>query len=177
MYFQVDAIATLLQAPHACVAEHWPLIVRELEALEILDPAVEAAVIASIGAEGYRFSPEEEGGTEAFFRRMYEFDRALGNVASGDGARYRGRGFLPLRGRAAYARFGKLVAVDLVVQPERALEPELAARILAYDFMLKGVPRAAAEGDWLKVRRLAHGDASGWKRFNALLRPLLKQLP
>ncbi|MBK7293779.1 MAG: hypothetical protein IPI84_08395 [Holophagaceae bacterium] len=53
----------------------------------------------------------------------------------------------------------------------------MAARILAYDFMLKGVPKAAAEDDWVKVRRLIHGDLSGWKRFNGILIPLLKQLP
>jgi len=77
----------------------------------------------------------------------------------------------------AYARFGQLLGVELVEHPDLALEPALAARILAYDFMLKGVPKAAADGDWVKVRRLAHGDLSGWKRFNGILIPLLKLLP
>jgi len=177
MHFTADAIATLLHAPRVNVESHWPLVVAALAALEIDEPAVEAAAIASIGSESYLFLPEKEAGSEAYFRRMYEFDRSLGNLEPGDGARYCGRGFLPLVGRSAYARFGKLVGADLVDQPELALDPAVAARILAYDFMLKGVPKAAAEDDWIKVRRLVHGDLSGWKRFNGILIPLLKQLP
>lgn len=177
MHFTADTIATLLHAPPGHVEANWPLVVEALESLQILDPAVEVAAIATIGAENYLFAPEKEAGTEAYFRRMYEFDRSLGNHEPGDGSRYCGRGFVPLVGRSGYARFGKLLGVDLVAQPELALDPGVAARILAYDFMLKGVPKAAAEEDWVKVRRLVKGDLAGWKRFNAILKLLLKQLP
>lgn len=177
MSFTVDAIAMILHAPPANVERHWPLIAEALAALKILDPTVEVAAIASIGSAGYLFAPEREVGSEAYFRRRYDFKRSLGNLESGDGARYCGRGFVPLLGRSEYARFGKLVGIDLLDQPDLALEPEVAARILAYDFMLKGVPKAAAEEDWVKVRKLVHGDLSGWKRFNGILIPLLKLLP
>lgn len=177
MHFTADVIATLLHAPQANVEAHWPLVVEALAALKILDANVEVAAIASIGSEGYVFAPEREPGSDAYFRRMYEFDRSLGNLEPGDGPKFCGRGFIPLVGRSEYARFGKLLDVDLVEQPELALDPAVAARILAYDFMLKGVPKAAAEGDWVKVRRLVHGDLSGWKRFNGILIPLLKLLP
>lgn len=174
MPFTADVIATTLHAPLANVEKNWPLVVEALAALKIQDAATEVAAIATIGAESYLFAPEREQGSEAYFRRMYEFKRALGNTEPGDGARFCGRGFIPVLGRAEYARFGKLVGADLVEDPERALEPALAARILAYDFMLKEVPKAAAEGDWVKVHRLVRGDLSGWKRFNGILIPLLK---
>ncbi|WLT30485.1 glycoside hydrolase family 19 protein [Geothrix sp. PMB-07] len=177
MPFTADAIATLLHAPLANVEAHWPLVTQALAALDIRDASVDIAAIATIGAESYVFAPEKEQGSDAYFRRMYEFDRSLGNVEPGDGVKYCGRGFIPLLGRAEYARFGKLVGADLVENPDLALDPAVAARILAYDFMLKGVPKAAAEGDWVKVRRLVHGDLSGWKRFNGILIPLLKLLP
>lgn len=177
MHFAADTIATILQAPLPNVQRNWPLVVEALEGLQLLEPAVEVAAIASIGAESYLFAPEKEPGSAAYFRRMYEFDRSLGNHEPGDGAKYCGRGFVPLLGRSGYARFGKLVGADLLEQPDLALEPAVAARILAYDFMLKGVAKAAAEDDWVKVRRLVHGDLSGWKRFNGILKPLLKQLP
>jgi putative chitinase len=177
MHFTAEAIATILHAPRANVEAHWPLVVEALAALKILDPTMEVAAIASIGSESYLFAPEREAGSEAYFRRMYEFDRSLGNLEPGDGARYCGRGFVPLRGRSEYAQFGKLVGADLVDQPELALDPAVAARILAYAFMLKAVPKAAAEYDWVRVRRLVHGDLSGWKRFNGILIPLLKLLP
>jgi hypothetical protein len=177
MHFTAEAIATILQAPRANVEAHWPLVVEALSALKILDPAMEAAAIASIGSESYLFAPEKEAGSEAYFRRMYEFDRSLGNLEPGDGAKYCGRGFIPIVGRSEYARFGKLVGADLVDHPDLAMDPAVAARILAYAFMLKGVPKAAGEYDWVKVRRLVHGDLSGWKRFNGILIPLVKLLP
>ena len=177
MSFTADVIATTLHAPLANVEKHWPLVTEALATLKILEPATEVAAIATIGAESYLFSPEKEQGTEAYFRRMYAFKRALGNTEPGDGARFCGRGFIPVRGRAEYARFGKLVGVDLMEDPDRALDPAVAARILAYDFMLKGVPKAAAEGDWVKVQRLVRGDLSGWKRFNGILISLLKLMP
>ena len=177
MHFTAEAIATILQAPRVNVEAHWPLVVEALAALKILDPPMEVAAIASIGTESYLFAPEKEAGSEAYFRRMYEFDRSLGNLEPGDGARYCGRGFITMVGRSEYARFGKLVGADLVEHPEWAMEPAVAARVLAYAFMLKGVPKAAAEYDWVRVRRLAHGDLSGWKRFNGILIPLLKLLP
>ena len=176
MPFPADVIATTLHAPQANVEKHWPLVVEALAALKILDPATEVAAIATIGAESYLFAPERQPGSEAYFRRMYEFKRALGNTEPGDGARFCGRGFIPVLGRAEYARFGRLVGADLVENPDLALDPAVAARILAYDFMLKGVPKAAAEGDWVKVHRLVRGDLSGWKRFNGILIPLLRAL-
>jgi hypothetical protein len=92
MHFTAEAIATILHAPLANVEAHWPMVVEALGALKILDPTVEAAAIASIGAESYVFAPEKEPGSEAYFRRMYEFDRSLGNVEPGDGAKYCGSG-------------------------------------------------------------------------------------
>jgi putative chitinase len=176
MLFPADVIATTLHAPLANVEANWPRVQEALEALGILDPATEVAAIATIGSEGYLFAPEKEPGSEAYFRRMYEFKRVLGNVEPGDGARFCGRGFVPVRGRAEYARFGKLVGVDLVADPDQVLEPAVAAKILAFEFTLKGVPKAAAEGDWVKVHRLIRGDLARWKRFNGILIPLLRHL-
>ncbi|MDE3033111.1 MAG: hypothetical protein KGI56_05555 [Acidobacteriota bacterium] len=177
MHFSADVIAATLHAPAANVERHWPLVVEALGGLKILDPATEAAAIATIGTEGYTFAPEREAGTEGYFRRMYEFKRSLGNTESGDGARFCGRGFLPIRGRSEYAQYGKLIGADLLANPDLALDPAHAAKILAYAFMLKEVPQAARADDWVKVRRLVHGSLDGWKRFSAILTPLLRLLP
>ena len=48
----------------------------------------------------------------------------------GDGDRYRGRGFAPLAGRAAYATFGRRLDLPLLTRPDLAARPEIAARIL-----------------------------------------------
>lgn len=62
----------------------------------------------------------------------------MGNRAgSDDGWRYRGRGFVQITGRDNYARAGRFLGVDLVAEPERALELTISARIL-YQGMLEG---------------------------------------
>jgi predicted chitinase len=177
MHFTADVIAATLHAPAANVEKHWPLVAEALAALQIDDPAAEIAAIATIGTEGYTFAPERQVGSEGYFRRMYEFKRSLGNTEPGDGARYCSRGFLPILGRSEYAQYGKLIGADLVADPDLALEPAHAARILAYAFMLKEVPKAANADDWVKVRRLVNGNLDGWKRFSAIVGALLKLLP
>lgn len=57
---------------------------------------------------------------------------ALGNTPQldGDGFLYRGRGYVQITGRANYRKAGDALGVDLIGQPDRALEPEIAAKIL-----------------------------------------------
>lgn len=54
-----------------------------------------------------------------------------GNSESGEGNKYRGRGFIQLTGKANYAKMGKAIGVDLVKDPDKASDPEIAAKITA----------------------------------------------
>ena len=54
-----------------------------------------------------------------------------GDPTTGDGWRYRGRGYLQLTGRANYRRAGKALGIDLEVAPERATDPGIAWQIAA----------------------------------------------
>lgn len=63
----------------------------------------------------------------------------MGNNSAGDGYKYRGRGFLQITGKDAYAQIGKAIGVDLVSNPDLANEPEIAAKIVPVFFtMFKG---------------------------------------
>jgi predicted chitinase len=53
----------------------------------------------------------------AYFTTMFE---------RGNSARYKGRGYIQLTGRHNYDYFGKKVGVDLINDPDRAAEPDLA---------------------------------------------------
>jgi putative chitinase len=67
---------------------------------------------------------------ERIANRVYASRMGNGDEASGDGWRFRGRGFVQLTGRENYRRLGELVGAVLETRPELAREPEIAARIL-----------------------------------------------
>lgn len=62
----------------------------------------------------------------------------LGNMQINDGWTYRGRGYVQITGRRNYAVFADLLGVPLLANPDRAMEPVLAARII-FDGMLGGL--------------------------------------
>jgi putative chitinase len=84
--------------------------------------------------------PIYERGQKTYFNK-YEpgttIGKNLGNTRPGDGYKFRGRGLVQITGRDNYARAGKIIGVDLVANPDKALEPAIAVRILI-EGMLRG---------------------------------------
>lgn len=86
--------------------------------------------------------PVKEIGGQAYFTRMYDIKgarpakaRELGNLTPGDGARFAGRGYVQLTGKANYLKATRKLRemgfdVDLVANPERAMEHDIAAAVL-----------------------------------------------
>lgn len=85
------------------------------------------------------------------------------------GEAYYGRGFVQLTWKENYAKMGKLLGVDLVKHPEKALEREIATQIL-FEGMLKeesGVGDFTGVSleryfndtteDWINARRIING--------------------
>jgi predicted chitinase len=63
----------------------------------------------------------------------------MGNTAPGDGHKYRGRGYIQLTGKEAYEKIGKILGVNLVSDPDKVNEPEIAAKIVpAFFLQFKG---------------------------------------
>lgn len=58
--------------------------------------------------------------------------KSLGNTQPGDGARYIGRGFIQLTGKANYAAAGKALGLDLVNNPDKLLDPAVAAAVTGW---------------------------------------------
>lgn len=54
----------------------------------------------------------------------------LGNTGSNDGWLYRGRGYSQITGKENYAKFGKLLGLDLVNNPDLVLDATIGAKIL-----------------------------------------------
>lgn len=117
----------------------------------------------------------------AYFEAKYGANTAvgkrLGNALAGDGYKYRGRGFIQLTGRYNYDKYGREIGVDLVNDPDRALLPDIAARVFAAYFNVSGAARAAQQGDWRKVRYLVNGGYNGWDKFIAAVQSLVPVTP
>jgi putative chitinase len=85
----------------------------------------------------FTMQPIHERGGPKYFFSMYDKDgdrpkvaAALGNTEKGDGVRFHGRGYVQFTGRANYGKAKKLVDADLVNNPNLALDPAIASKIL-----------------------------------------------
>lgn len=74
----------------------------------------------------------------SYFAKKYDPKHApriakiLGNLKIGDGAKFRGRGFVQLTGRDNYTRAQKALGLPLLEKPELAANPEIAAKIAVW---------------------------------------------
>jgi hypothetical protein len=169
-----DQIATIVGAGRAVVAANWPPIEQELDKRNLGSAACKVAAVATIGTEvGTSFKPINEFGSAAYFKQHYEGRLDLGNTQPGDGVRYHGRGYIQLTGRANYRAYGSALGIPLEQKPERALEPAVAAGLLAAYFKDHAIEPSAEKGDWKMVRKKVNGGLNGWTRFNDLVTKLL----
>ncbi|MEM5427212.1 glycoside hydrolase family 19 protein [Cupriavidus oxalaticus] len=86
----------------------------------------------------------------------------LGNTEAGDGAKFKGRGFTQLTGRANYTAAAKATGLDLVNHPELASDPANAARIAMWYWRSRqGLADAGKAGDVLATTKKINGGTNG----------------
>lgn len=158
------------------VRANWPLIESALETHGINSLATRIAAIATVAVETGRFSPVRERGGPAYFTKHYEGRADLGNNQQGDGAKFFGRGYIQITGRGNYSEYGREIGVDLIANPDLALDPAIGAEVLALFFRTKNIPRLADAMNWEAVRRRVNGGLEGWDRFSAYVGELSKAL-
>ncbi|QSX78057.1 M15 family metallopeptidase [Agrilutibacter solisilvae] len=157
------------------ITTHLPSVLAGLRAAGLGDRDMVLMALATIRAETEGFRPISEG-RSGFNTRTHPFDlydpgtnvaRILGNTQPGDGARFKGRGFVQLTGRDNYRRVGGQLGVNLLDDPERANDSALAGRILGQFLKnCEGRARAAlAERNLEKARKCVNGGTHGMSRF------------
>lgn len=116
---------------------------------------------------GVDFAIRSERGPQEYFNKYEPGTRLgvrLGNTQSGDGYRYRGRGYVQITGRANYAKFSPLVGADLIDNPDAALAEDIAYRVLSIG-MTRGLFTGkrlaqylhAGATDYIGARRIING--------------------
>lgn len=136
-------------------------VLEKLSASGIKDKAAQANILAQIKAESggeaktenLNYTPEQlmktfpkkfkdladaqavvAQGQEAIGNRVY--GGRMGNAAN-EGFKYRGRGLIQLTGKDNYKKFGDLLGIDLVNNPDLANDPEVAKNIAVAYFREK----------------------------------------
>ena len=124
-------------------------------------PTRQAAFLAQIGHEsgGLKYTTEIWGPTPAQSR--YEGRKDLGNVQTGDGFRFKGRGLIQTTGRANYDTTGRALGVDLIAHPELLAEPVWAARSAAQFWQSRKLNALADSKDFYALTRRINGGLNG----------------
>ena len=143
-------------------AREWePFLNAAMTEFEIDTPIRQAAFIAQVLHESgmLKWTSEIWGPTLA--QRNYENRDDLGNTIPGDGLRFRGRGLLQTTGRSNYLRTGKALGVDLIANPEKLAEPELASRSAGWFWRQNGCNAFADKEQFVLLTRRINGGING----------------
>ncbi len=124
-----------------------------------------AAFIAQLAHESgeFRFMEELWGPTAAQSRYEPASDLAkrLGNTQAGDGKRFRGRGPIQITGRFNYKKYGDLLEIDLVAEPDRAATPEIGFSTAGLFWERNGLNALADAGNFEAITQRINGGQNG----------------
>ena len=114
-----------------------------------------------------KFENEEEaasfaGQPERIANRVYANRIGNGDESSGDGWRYRGRGYIQLTGRANYREIGERIGVDLENNPDLVMEnPTVALQVAADYWDSRNINLLADQDDVYAVTKKINGGYNG----------------
>lgn len=147
------------------VATLTPYLNRAMVEFEINTPLRQAHFLAQVAHESDRFNALEEyaSGEE------YEWRDDLGNTQSGDGVRFKGRGLIQITGKANYRNCGEDLGVDLIKNPKRLAEPDLACRSAGWYWDTRKLNPDADRDDVETVTYVINGGYNGLEDRQHLL--------
>jgi len=153
-----DLLAIAAPAPTKQVEKLVAELNHTLIEFDIVSPIRQAHFLAQIAHESDRFKALEEyaSGTD------YEWRSDLGNVHPGDGVRFKGRGLIQITGRNNYRDCGRALGVDLIANPRRLSDPDLASRSAGWYWDKHKLNTLADRDDVEGVTRIINGGMNGF---------------
>lgn len=165
MNYDNAAIAKATSSETALVTEALTHLVPAFLKYRLTDPRAIAGALATVAVECGFKCQREQGNMHYFLQYNNRAD--LGNVGvfTNSGYAYRGAGYIQLTGAANYKKYGDLMGVDLLKNPDAANIPLYAAEIFILYFQQHGCDTWAIRGNWRKVRHLINGGLNGFQLF------------
>lgn len=127
-----------------------------------------AQFLAQCAHESANFSQMSEFGGSLDFRKYDpkfapKKAKILGNKQVGDGAKYKGRGFIQITGRYNYKTAGDAIGLPLEKNPELASKPEVAAKIAVWYWKTRVKPVVTDFYDTAAVTKTINSGLRGLK--------------
>lgn len=177
------------QTPSGNIVKNLPFVFDGLRAKDLDDRQMLLMALGTIRAETAGFVPIPEGKSKyntapggvpfGLYDPPTQIAKNLGNTQPGDGARFKGRGFVQLTGRDNYGRVGKQTGVDLLGNPDLGCDGATAGLILA-QFLKNNEQKirdALSRNDLKTARRLVNGGSLGLEEFSEAYNTGTKTLP
>lgn len=136
----------------------WYPINDTLTAYDINTPQRIACFLSQLAHESgcLKYTKEIASGS------AYEGRKDLGNVQSGDGIRFRGRGLIQLTGRANYQALTDAFGVDFLANPELLEGPVYASRSAGWFWDKKKLNPVADKMDYMTITRRINGGLTNY---------------
>ncbi len=134
-----------------------PHLNRAMMEAKINTPERQSAFLAQLAHESGQLQYMEEIASGA----AYEGRSDLGNTQPGDGTRFKGRGPIQLTGRANYAAASRDLGIDLVNNPTRAADPDVAFRIATWYWDSRNLNQYADAGNFSQITYRINGGYNG----------------
>jgi predicted chitinase len=151
--------------PEAKRDAYLPFLVKAMVNCGISTPLRAAAFLAQIAHESaeLKFMQELWGPTaqQKKYDPPSDVAKSLGNTQPGDGFRYRGRGPIQITGRANYKKYGDLLGVDLVSNPDLAAQPKYAFQTAGLFWRMRGLNELADAEDFITITKRINGGLTG----------------
>jgi putative chitinase len=164
-------------------------VIHESDALKVLSENLNYSTAARLCAIWPTRFPSEQAALpyvkqpELLANFVYASRMGNGDVHSGDGWRFRGRGLIQLTGRGNYVRCATALRLDLVGAPDLLQQPPAAARSAAWFWKSSGLneladprPNANATEDFARITKIINGGTHGLAERQALWQRCLKIL-
>src|SRR5580692_8771527 len=100
-----------------------------------------------LAEESAGFTILAQPGSDEAMNKMWDGRTDLGNVESGDGAKFRPRGLLEIVGKANYTNYSEITGIDLVSDPNIAANPQVALLTAAAYWTAHNINEAADRDD------------------------------
>lgn len=149
----------------ANLAAYLPFLKQAMTEFEINTPVRAAAFLAQLAHESgqFKFMGELWGPTEN--QKRYEppsdLARDLGNTMPGDGKRFKGRGPIQITGRSNYKRYGDMLGVNLIDNPERASDKDIAFRTAGAFWKMNNLNQLADRQWYMTITKRVNGGFNG----------------